>query len=341
MKIGQAEVINIAKRLVQPLLPQFHKGQAGRICVIGGCGEYAGAPYFSAHAAASIGADLVHIICGQRAGPTIQLYLPDLMVHPYLIESPDADVGEYPDLTGAVALDELRAYADKHVMPKVMGVISRSDFVVLGPGLGRDPLMMATAARIIEETKVHNLPLLVDADGLYLASLDPKLILHHRKTIITPNVVEFARLADAAGVELSENGVSDDSTVAADAMRLSQALGGVLVVRKGPQEVIAKNNVHLFNTVSGSLRRVGGQGDTLSGTIACLVNWLFKYSDRKWNISPSDPELLHDEANIVAATGACAVVRTASKLAFEKHGRLMQTSHVHESLHQAYQQVYE
>lgn len=340
MHLTQKQIIDTARKLVQPLLSHFHKGQAGRICVVGGCSNYAGAPYFAAHAAATIGADLVHIVCGAKAGPIIQLFLPDLMVHPVLAELRDTDlkhdpsIVKIPDLAEALYSEKLRAYADEHIMPQCILVLDRTDLVVLGPGLGRDPLMMATAVRIIEETKVRDLPLLLDADGLYLVSLDPKLILTYPKAIVTPNVAEFSRLANAVGLK------EDAGSSASDTTRLSRELGNALVVRKGPCEIIAKGDQHLHNTVPGLLRRVGGQGDTLAGTLACLLNWLYRYASKQWDVDEPDAPLLRDEANLVAAAAGCAVVRTASRMAFEQHGRLMQTSHVHEQLHRAFCEVY-
>lgn len=303
--------------------------------MVGGCSQYAGAPYFSAHAAATIGADMVHVVCGRRSGPTLQLFLPDLMVHPLLTEMTDANVDHPGDLELAIKLEILREYADKHVISLVLAVLDRSDFVILGPGLGRDALMLATAVRIIEETKVRNLPLLIDADGLFLTSLDPLLVAGYKKAIVTPNVVEFSRLARVLGMEVSDNESSEDT------ISLSQALGDVMVIRKGPNEVIALSSVHLVNTVKGSLRRVGGQGDTLSGTVACLVHWLNNYLNGLWKDQSTDPKPLQSEAHVVAAASACAIVRIASRLAFEKYGRLMQTSYIHQFLHQAYLQVLE
>lgn len=67
----------------------LHKGQAGRIGVIGGCEEYTGAPYYAAMASLRAGCDLAHVFCNQQAAPVIKSYSPDLIVHPYLQSFPD------------------------------------------------------------------------------------------------------------------------------------------------------------------------------------------------------------------------------------------------------------
>lgn len=72
------------------LVPDFaanckgHKGQAGRVGVVGGSAEYTGAPYFAAFSALRTGCDLAHVFCLPQAAPVIKAYSPDLIVHPLL-----------------------------------------------------------------------------------------------------------------------------------------------------------------------------------------------------------------------------------------------------------------
>ena len=58
--------------VVPSLSPSKHKGQAGRIGVVGGCQEYTGAPYFAAMAAMRVGADLAHVFCARGAAQVIK-----------------------------------------------------------------------------------------------------------------------------------------------------------------------------------------------------------------------------------------------------------------------------
>lgn len=44
----------------------------GRIGVLGGSGDYSGAPFFSAFGAMRFGADLAHVICEPEAGNVIK-----------------------------------------------------------------------------------------------------------------------------------------------------------------------------------------------------------------------------------------------------------------------------
>ena len=45
------ELLQMTKSIVPPLTYDKHKGENGRIAIIGGCKEYAGAPFFAAMAA--------------------------------------------------------------------------------------------------------------------------------------------------------------------------------------------------------------------------------------------------------------------------------------------------
>jgi hypothetical protein len=105
-----------------------YKGQAGKVAVLGGCAEYASAPYFAAFAALAVstrmgvqprraglalllgaaaepgtagrlptpvagpcqvGGDLSHVFCSTSAAPLISAWSPDLIVHPYLLQTSD------------------------------------------------------------------------------------------------------------------------------------------------------------------------------------------------------------------------------------------------------------
>jgi ATP-dependent NAD(P)H-hydrate dehydratase len=59
MSSATKEMLRQVRALVPPMLDKFHKGQLGRIAVIGGSEDYTGAPYFSAMASARLGCDMV------------------------------------------------------------------------------------------------------------------------------------------------------------------------------------------------------------------------------------------------------------------------------------------
>jgi ATP-dependent NAD(P)H-hydrate dehydratase len=69
-------------RIVPTLTSSLHKGQSGKIGVIGGSRNFTGAPYFVAESAMRTGADLVSVFCHDSAAIPIKSYSPELMVYP-------------------------------------------------------------------------------------------------------------------------------------------------------------------------------------------------------------------------------------------------------------------
>ncbi|XP_063417729.1 ATP-dependent (S)-NAD(P)H-hydrate dehydratase-like [Mytilus trossulus] len=202
-------LLEMVQSVIPPLTFNTHKGLAGRIAVIGGSKEYTGAPYFAAISALKVGADLSHVFCTEGASTVIKSYSPELIVHP-ILES-------------------------KFAVHETSEWLERMHAVVLGPGLGRDPVVcLDTAKNILEEVKKKNLPLVVDADGLFLITEHPDLIKSYGKAILTPNIVEFGRLYEKM---MGEKPKPEEPVLAVKV--LSRALGNVTIVKKGPNDIIS------------------------------------------------------------------------------------------------------
>jgi len=69
-----------------------------------------------------------------------------------------------------------RDYDEHAAADAVSRWFSRLDVLVVGPGLGRDPLVIRTVAEIIRRAREVNLPLVIDADGLYVVTQQPELV---------------------------------------------------------------------------------------------------------------------------------------------------------------------
>lgn len=63
-----------------------HKGQHGKVSVIGGSAAYTGAPYFAAYSAMQVGADYGNVYCTKEAAQAIKSYSPELVVFPVMQE---------------------------------------------------------------------------------------------------------------------------------------------------------------------------------------------------------------------------------------------------------------
>uniref|UniRef100_A0A4W3IWZ0 ATP-dependent (S)-NAD(P)H-hydrate dehydratase n=1 Tax=Callorhinchus milii TaxID=7868 RepID=A0A4W3IWZ0_CALMI len=293
--------IQLVRNIIPPLTQEKHKGQDGKIGIIGGCTEYTGAPYFSAISALKLGADLSHVFCTKEAAPVIKSYSPELIVHPVL-DSPNA-------------VEEVEKW-----LPALQTI-------VVGPGLGRDDSLLQNAKGIIEKSKLKRLPIVIDADGLWLIAQEPSIIQGYSKAILTPNVVEFGRLHKA--VLKSSVDVADHHDTL---LKLSRAMGNLTIVQKGQRDLISDGDTVLECSHEGSSRRCGGQGDLLSGSLGVLANWAFIAGKEKTNgLNPS----------LVAAFGACVLTRQCNNQAFQKYGRSMTTSDMVAEIGTAFNKLFE
>jgi len=316
MSTTTRELLGKVRKMIPPMLEQFHKGQMGRVGVIGGSEDYTGAPYFSAMASARLGADMSHVICEPQAAQVIKTYSPNLMVHPLMRQSVHAESSDSASSIG-------KAVAE---------MLSRLHVIVIGPGLGRDSLMQDTCAYVIEAARKTNTPFILDADGLFLAQTRPELVQGYRECILTPNVVEFGRLCKSKGIdaETLEEGKGAET--------LSKAFGGVTIIQKGGKDYISNGSNTFISDLTGGLKRSGGQGDTLTGSLATFLGWRKAYLDKIWD---HEGDLDSVELLALAAFGGSSLTRECSRLAFAKRGRSLQASDLTEEVATAFTNLFE
>ncbi|KAK9476034.1 Ribokinase-like protein [Lipomyces japonicus] len=315
------ELLAQVRKFVPPLLSKFHKGQAGRVVVIGGSEDYTGAPFFAAQAATLLGADMSHIICEKAAGQVIKTYSPNLMVHPYMRDSQSI---------GNLKLDD--------VLKPIYALLDRIHVVVVGPGLGRDKIMLDIASSVIQRAREKDLHIVIDADGLYLVQQNPDVIKGYAKAILTPNIVEFQRLCNALHISVPD--YFPESQIAAKELcvQVAKAFGGLTIIAKGQVDYISNGTDTLANDSPGGLKRVGGQGDTLSGTAATFLAWKYAYQNSLWQ---HDNSLSDERLTLLAAYGASSITRYCSRTAFKKYGRAMLASNLSEMIGDAYDDLIE
>ncbi|KAM3508589.1 hypothetical protein MY10362_001105 [Beauveria mimosiformis] len=326
MSATTTAILSKVRRMVPPMLEKFHKGQLGRVAVIGGSQDYTGAPYFSAMASARLGCDMSHVICTPAAGAVIKTYSPNLMVHPLMRQS-------YSEANESAPSKESNTGADKIASP-IIDMLARLHVLVIGPGLGRDPLMLDTAEHVIRAAKAKGIPMVLDADALQLVQRDLGLVKGYSQAVLTPNVVEFDRLWKAAGID-GGRGESETQRVEA----LANALGGVTIIQKGQQDHISNGKVSLTNDIQGGRKRSGGQGDTLTGSVATFLAWRRAYLDELWKDTET-PRLDKEEMIGLAAFGGSAITRECSRIAFSKRGRSLQASDLTDEIHSAFMRLF-
>ncbi|GLT78440.1 hypothetical protein SLA2020_499760 [Shorea laevis] len=301
-------------RAITPTLDRSrHKGQAGKVAVVGGCREYTGAPYFAAISALKIGADLSHVFCTKDAAPVIKSYSPELIAHPVLEESYSvSDLG-----------DEDRRQITSKILAEVDKWMERFDCMVIGPGLGRDPFLLECVSKIMKHARESNVPIVIDGDGLFLVTNSIDLISGYPLAVLTPNVNEYKCLVEKV---LSSD--IDDQDAHGQVLSLAKRIGGVTILRKGKSDIISDGEIVQSVSIYGSPRRCGGQGDILSGSVAVFSSWarqLISATEGNFTISPTNPTVL-------GCIAGSALLRKAASLAFENKKRSTLTTDIIECL---------
>lgn len=213
-------------------------------------------------------------------------------------------------------------------MEEIEKWLPRLHGLVVGPGLGREDFLLKTAKEVIEKSKARDIPIVIDADGLWLVTQQPSVIQGYQKGILTPNFMEFTRLYESLHQE-----PMDSSDHQRNVMQLSGVMGNLTLVLKGEQDIITDGSKVISCSMEGSGRRCGGQGDLLSGSMGVLAHWAHTASAAGTlkSVNPS----------MVAAFGACSLTRQCNSQAFQQHGRSTTTTDMIQEIGSAFKKLFE
>lgn len=177
----------------------------------------------------------MYVFTTKAAAPVIKSYSPELIVHPYLDDEQAEDL--------------------------IKPWIQKLHVAVIGPGLGRADSTGGVVEIIVKLCKERNIPLVIDADGLYFIAKNPELLNDYPShVILTPNHVEFLRL-----IGESIGGGDNNKTKPQKAEQLLQKCPRLTLLCKGREDEIFNTKKKTSVKTGGSARRCGGQGDLLSG----------------------------------------------------------------------------
>ena len=231
-----------------------HKGSFGKLLVIAGSLDYAGAALLVCRAAGRAGVGLVTLAVPE----TLQPLFAAKVVEATTMALPEDDVEELdPEPALARILDH------------------EHDALVVGPGL-RPGLATAELVRELMAASPgeHRPPLVLDAEALRsLASMDGWWEGDRRAAVLTPHAGEFARLRAGSGVDPAADGdlVDDDDARVAAAKSAAMAWHQVVVL-KGARTVIASPEGEVVVApFENPALATGGTGDVLAGAIGSLL----------------------------------------------------------------------
>jgi len=218
-----------------------HKGDFGRILIVGGSVGMHGAPVLAAAAALRSGAGLVTIALPRSI---------------YAVAGPAELRATWRPLP-----DSPQGFLDASSMAALLGAIAHADVVALGPGLGTAP---ATVALLQELVPRIDKPLVLDADGLNAFAGEPARVAGRRAaTILTPHPGELERLT-------GHRPGSDDESRRLAALDLAMRVGGTVIL-KGHRTVVSNGLESHFTPTGNPGMATGGAGDVLTGCVAALL----------------------------------------------------------------------
>lgn len=212
-----------------------NKGTYGKLLVIAGSTNMAGAAYFSAKAAYRMGCGLVKVFTSEDNRIPLQTMLPEAI---------------------------LSTYEKKFDEKKLAEDLKWADAVVMGPGIGMSANSKAMLHFVLSNV---NVPLLLDADALNLLALEPELLLRpHLDIVVTPHLGEMARLNNET-VSLIQTRLTQT------AMEFAMRYDLVCVLKDANTVTSVPYGLTYINTSGNHGMATAGSGDVLSGVIGGLM----------------------------------------------------------------------
>jgi len=231
--------LSSAKKLLKKRDPNSHKGDNGKLLIIGGSAEYYGAPILAAEGALRSGVDLVYLYVPECNFEVTRAACPDFIVRKYS--------GEYFSPRAASAIIEFGKTCDA---------------VLIGPGIGnRESVIEGT----LEILKGLRLPTVIDSSSMIALKKIKKYPLE-QDILITPHRNEFTNLVDR-DIDVKESDPKSMVLLRSLAMDLH-----LNIILKGKEDLIVSDEGDIAKNLTGnSGMTVGGTGDVLAGVAAALI----------------------------------------------------------------------
>ena len=214
-----------------------HKGNCGRVLVVGGSRGMVGAAVMAARSALRSGAGLVMLALPESIRSEAAAMAPEIMT---------------------MGLPEI----DGHLSPEAVDTISDNAWscssVILGPGIGRSSSVSQFQSAFLERTRA---PMVIDADGLF--NIGQTASFSGRQVILTPHEGEAGRLCSV-----------DSQTIRSDRQRWVRRLAlqrGATVVLKGAFSECGDPSGRVYINPTGNAgMATAGSGDVLAGIVGCF-----------------------------------------------------------------------
>lgn len=223
-------------RLLPKRASHSNKGSFGKLLLIAGSVDMAGAAVLSAKAAYTAGCGLVRVFTPEENRIPLQTSIPEAVLTTY-----------HPEKLDASKLSEAMKWAD---------------VIVCGPGIGTGDAAHQIVKTVLQKASV---PVVLDADALNIIAEDTSvLLLAHTELVITPHLGEMSRLTGDS-IAFIQTRLIDTADKFAGKFH-------VTCVLKDEHTVVATPHGKTYLNLSGNHgMATAGSGDVLTGIIGSLL----------------------------------------------------------------------
>ncbi len=227
------------KGLIPRRDPKSHKGENGRVLIVGGSSDYSGAAILAGLGALNSGADLVYI------------YVPECNFDVTRMQYPDFVVKKYPG-----------EFLTERATDKIIEFGKKCDSVLIGPGLGDRE---STISAVLEIVKELHIPTVLDAEAMSVLKKIDKFPLQ-QPLVITPHKNEFQNLVNRDVLVKEED---PKSVILLRSLSMDLHIN---VLLKGSMDYVSSHEGFVETNITGNAgMTVGGSGDVLAGVVATFL----------------------------------------------------------------------
>jgi hydroxyethylthiazole kinase-like uncharacterized protein yjeF len=287
-QLATLAALKLAKRLKRDAAE--HKGNAGKVLLIGGAPGMAGALLLAGNACLHLGAGWTMLEMFDPNSAHAYQDSPELMIH----------------------------LADSEIDSALLN--TQPDVIAIGPGLGKSDLAFAWLMGVLH---YPNIPLIIDADALNLIAASRDLLgaLQKRnqqfpgQTVITPHPGEAAKLLGISTEDIQANRLG--------ALEKLITLTQSIVVLKGQHTLIASPKDAVLQCQEGNPGMgTGGMGDALTGSIAAITAQGVRHHLNLWESASIAVQLHASAADSLVSQGIGPVGLTPSETILEMRSLL-------------------
>ena len=213
-----------------------NKGTFGKLLIVAGSVNMAGAAVLAGKSAYASGCGLVRILTPEENRLVIQTAIPEAILSTYITKK----------------LDEVL----------VKDALDWAEVILIGPGIGTDTIAQTLVKQVLKNASV---PVILDADALNIVAKDTNILKRpHTEMVVTPHLGEMSRLTG--------DNVGFLQTRLLDTAKDFANTYNVTCVLKDERTIISVPYGTTYVNLSGNAgMATAGSGDVLSGVIASLM----------------------------------------------------------------------